>query len=147
MAVKIRGLDKAIEKLEKVGGRGALKRPMMKAVAHLHDKIAKYPPATAANSPGNGYSWYERGFGTRSRTGMAWPTSETLGRRWSHEVDGDGRRGVVGNNASYGPYVQSAEKQAAFHARDGWLTDEQVVEKEQRKVVGFFDDEVRDLTQ
>ena len=25
MAVKIRGLDKAIEKLEKVGGRGALK--------------------------------------------------------------------------------------------------------------------------
>ena len=43
--------------------------------------------------------------------------------------------------------MQSAEKQAAFHARDGWLTDEQVVEKEQRKVVGFFDDEVRDLTQ
>lgn len=147
MAVKVRGVDEVIRKLNKVGGPGALRRPMTKAVAHLHDRIAKYPPATTANSPANGYSWYERGFGTRSRTGRAWPTSETLGRRWTHEVDADGRRGVVGNNASYGPFVQSAEKQAAFHAARGWVTDEQVADKEADKVVGFFEDEIRDLTQ
>ena len=145
MAVKVRGVDEVIRKLNKVGGPGAFRRPMTKAVAHLHDRIAKYPPATTANSPANGYSWYERGFGTRTRTGRAWPTSETLGRRWTHEVSSDGKRGEVGNNASYGPNVQSAERQAAFHARRGWVTDEQVAEKEADKVVGFFDDEYRDL--
>lgn len=145
--VTVRGLDEIMRKLEKVGGSGVMKRPMTKAVAHLHSVIAIYPPATAANSPPgrNGYSWYERGFGTRTITGKAWPTSETLGRRWTHEVTENGRRGEVGNNAGYGPYVQSAEKQAAFHVQNGWVTDEQVAEKEADTVVGFFDDEYRDL--
>ena len=114
MAVQVRGLDDAIGKLEAVGKAGALRRPMTKATAHLHRVIAEYPASSTANSPANGYSWYERGFGRRSRTGRGWPTSETLGRRWTHEVSADGRTGRVGNNASYGPYVQSAEKQAAF---------------------------------
>lgn len=145
--VEIRGLDELIEKLEAVGKPGALKRPMTKAVAHLHRVIAEYAPSSGANSPGNGYSWYERGFGTRTRTGKGYPTSETLGKRWTHEVEADGKRGVVGNNASYGPYVQSAEKQAGFHAARGWQTDEKVAESEAGKVVGFFDDEVRKLTE
>lgn len=147
MSVTIRGVDEVIRKLEAVGRPGALRRPMTRSVAHLHDKIGKYPPSSIANSPGNGYSWYERGFGTRSRTGRGWPTSETLGRRWTHEVSPDGKTGRVGNNASYGPYVQSAERQAAFHARRGWETDEQVAAKEADTVVGFFDDEIRELTQ
>lgn len=146
MAVTVRGLDDVIKKLEAVGRPGALRRPMTKSVAHLHDKIAKYPPSSSANSPSNGYSWYERGFGTRARTGRAWPTSETLGRRWTHEVDADGKRGVVGNNASYGPYVQGAEQQVAFHAARGWETDKQVAEREQDKIVHFFEDEIEDLT-
>jgi hypothetical protein len=145
--VTVKGLDKVIAKLEAMSEPGALKRPMTKAVAHLHREIAEYPPASPANSPTNGYSWYERGFGTRSRTGLAWPTSETLGRRWTHEVDADGKKGVVGNNASYAPFVQSAEQQAAFHARRGWETDEKVAEREQDKVVKFFDDEYRSLSQ
>lgn len=143
--VTIRGLDEAIRKLDAVGRPGVFRRPMIKATAHLHSIIAVYPASTVANSPANGYSWYERGFGTRARTGRAWPSSETLGRRWTHEVSADGRRGVVGNNASYGPYVQSAEQQAAFHAARGWLTDEKVADKEAGKVESFFVDEVEDL--
>ena len=147
MTTQVRGLDEVIKKLEKVGGRGALKRPMAKSVAHLHNVIAIYPPATASNSPPgrNGYSWYERGFGTRTITGEAWPTSETLGRRWTHEVSADGRRGEVGNNASYAPQVQSEEMQLAFHKRNGWKTDVGVAESEADTVVGFFDDEIKEL--
>jgi hypothetical protein len=143
--VTIRGLDKVMAKLEKAGARGVLKKPMTKAVAHLHKEIAEYPAAGLANSPANGYSWYERGFGTKTRTGLAWATSETLGRRWTHEVNGDGTRGVVGNNASYGPYVQSEEKQAAFHKSRGWKTDVEVADKEAGKVVGFFEAAYREI--
>jgi hypothetical protein len=146
-SVQIRGLDKVMAKLDKVGKPGAFKRPMTKAVAHLHNRIAKYPPSSEANSPGSGYSWYERGFGTRTVTGRAYPTSETLGRRWTHDVSADGKRGVVGNNASYGPFVQSEEQQAAFHKRRGWETDVTVAEKEGKTVVGFFEDEIRELTE
>ncbi len=148
MATEIRGLDKVINKLEKIGGRGALLRPMKRATAYLHEKAATYPPATSANRPpgNNGYSWYERGFGTRTVTGAAFPTSETLGRRWTTEVSADGRKGVVGNNASYGPYVQSGEQQAGFHARNGWKTDAMIAEEEGDKVVGFFDEEIAELT-
>lgn len=143
--VQIRGLDELQKKFDALGKAGALKRPMTKAVAHLHREIAVYPPSSSANSPANGYSWYERGFGTRTRTGRAWPTSETLGRRWTHEVSADGKRGEVGNNASYGPFVQSEERQASFHKRRGWLTDEKVADKEAATVVGFFDDEIKQL--
>lgn len=143
--VTVRGVDEVMEKLRRVGAPGAFRRPMTKAVAHLHREIAVYPPSSTANSPANGYSWYERGFGTKTRTGRAWPTSETLGRRWTHEVSADGKRGEVGNNASYGPFVQSEERQASFHKRRGWVTDAQVAEKEAKKVVGFFDDEIKQL--
>lgn len=144
--VTVKGLDELIKKFDELGRPDALKKPMTKAVAQIHRVIAEYPPSTQANTPGNGYSWYERGFGTRTRTGRAWPTSETLGRRWTHEVDADGKRGVVGNNASYAPYVQSAEKQAAFHAGRGWLTDEKVAESEQDKIRGFFEDALQEIT-
>lgn len=143
--VTVIGIEPIIKKLEKAGGPGVLRRPMTKAVAHLHRVIAVYPAASSANSPANGYSWYERGFGVRTRTGRGYPTSETLGRRWTHVVKNDGKRGEVGNNASYGPYVQSDERQAAFHKRRGWKTDKDVADKEARKVVGFFDEEYRDL--
>lgn len=144
-AVTVKGLDKLIEKLERLGKADALKRPMTQAVQHLHDTIAEYPPSGIANSPMNGYSWYERGFGTRTRTGRAWNTSETLGRRWTEEVSANGQRGVVGNNASYAEYVQSAEKQAGFHAMRGWKTDEQVTREEAGVVVEFFNDAIARL--
>lgn len=143
--VQVRGLKEVMAKLEKAGGPGVMKKPMTKAVAHLHDVIAKYPPASAANSPANGYSWYQRGYGTKTRTGLSYATSETLGRRWTHEVSADGKRGEVGNNASYGPYVQSEERQASFHRARGWKTDVKVADEEARKVVGFFDTAYRDL--
>jgi hypothetical protein len=96
-------------------------RTMRQAVALVRGEIAEYPAATAANAPGSGYSWYERGFGTRTRTGLAYPTSEALGRSWTTQVRSGMAdwRGIVGTNVSYAGFVQG-EQQAGFHAVTGW---------------------------
>ena len=141
-AVTVRGLDELMRKLEAVGKPGALRKPMQQAVAHIHDAIAEYPPSSIANSPANGYAWYERGFGTKTRTGRSYPTSQTMGKRWTEDVSADGKRGVVGNNADYVEYVQSYEKQAAFHASRGWKTDADVAEAEADRVARYFSDAI-----
>ena len=59
-------------------------------------------------------------------------TSETLGRRWGVE-----RRGtigaVLGNIATYSPYVHDEEKQAKYHGRRGWVTDEKAIKRIERR--------------
>ena len=146
-SVTIDGLPRLARKLEKLGGRNVHRRPMQKTVLHVQRHIAKYPPATAANVPPgvNGYSWYERGFGTRSVTGKAWATSETYGRRWTSEVKDGGRRGIVGNNASYAPYLGDETQQAAWAAARGWLTVQDVVRNERRDILDFWRVEYRRL--
>lgn len=100
------------------------RRPMTKSVAHLHKEIADYSKVPAR--PGSGYR----------RTG-------TLGRKWVHRVEQEGRRGVVGNNAIYAPYVQSrARQRAPFRGR--WHTEADVAEKEAGTVAEFFRQAIRD---
>jgi hypothetical protein len=48
----------------------------------------------------------------------------------------------VGNNVPYGPYVQSKAKQARFHKRRGWMTDEQAVKKARPGIVQLFKDAI-----
>lgn len=90
--------------------------------------------------------WYERGYGTRwySRGKLQGRrTSQTLGRRWTISERNQGFTQVVGNNASYGPFVHSHERQAWFHRRRGWKTDEQVIEEESDTIVEFVEAEIR----
>lgn len=59
------------------------------------------------------------------------PHSEKLGSRWTtRRIAGQGYVGrEVGNNASYGPWVQSRELQARVH-QGRWQTDEEIVTRE-----------------
>ena len=140
MTVKIEGLDAIFKKLDGLGKPGVMKRPMNESLEHLHDKIAKYPKETAANRPPgrNGYSWYARGFGTRTRTGRGYATSEDLGPSWTHKTSANGRRGELTNAASYGQFVQDESRQTGFHKRTGWVTIQTVVKKEAAVVLGKF---------
>ena len=119
----------------------AVKAEMPGANDLVRNELATYPPASGANSPPgiNGYSWYERGFGTRTVTGRAYATSEALGRSWTTTVEGGGGtiRGIIGTNASYADYVQGP-KQASFHKPRGWLTVEQVLDTVKRDIETFF---------
>lgn len=112
------------------------------AVEIIRGGVAKYPKATAANKPPglNGYSWYERGFGTRTVTGRAYPTSETLGKSWTTKVTpiSGGVRGTVGTRTSYAPFVQDKERQAAFHRARGWPTVQGVLEARAEKIAALF---------
>jgi hypothetical protein len=105
-----------------------------KAIAlQVENEIAPYPPATEANSPGNPKGkWYERGYGPRwqRKDGSVGgsKTSQMLGRRWG--IRPFGRIGtLVGNTATYAPFVHSQEDQAAFHGRRGWKTDHAVLSR------------------
>jgi len=134
--VKLVGLDSLQRKL------GADFKPAMRAASkaialEIQGEIAPYPPATSANRPkGPGSKWYERGFGTKwmlkDGTVRGKKTSQTLGRRWG--IKGKGAIGaVLGNIATYSPYVHSHEEQAKYHGKRGWVTDEKAVERVERR--------------
>lgn len=105
----------------------------------LRGDIAEYPPLTAANTPpGINGRWYERGFGTRTVTGKAYPTSEVLGRSWTTKVTGQGPwQGHIGTTASYARPVKDKDEQVAVH-RGRHKTVQDSVKDNTRKVVNLI---------
>ncbi len=142
ITIQVEGLDEITKALSDVRLRQAVETGMRGAAEIVREPLATYPPASAANrSPGvNGYSWYERGFGTRTVTGRAYPTSQALGRSWTTDVVTRGKTiaGVIGTTVSYGPFVHG-EKQAGFHRARGWKRTQQVVRETERKVAVFLE--------
>lgn len=86
------------------------------------NRMAKYPQKPAGS--------------TYDRTG-------TLGKRWTYRLRGSGRELEirVGNNTVYGPWVQSEQFQARVH-KGHWQTDEQVLNQEDDRIRGFFEDAI-----
>jgi hypothetical protein len=75
--------------------------------------------------------WYERGYGSRWHGGTGGrQTSKTLGRSWTIESRNSGYGAVVGNNATYGPYVQDADRQTIWAGVYGWETVQDVSDEE-----------------
>lgn len=117
--ITITGIDALVRKLNSMERvNDVLSAPMQRAVLRLQRDMADYPP----QRPGSSYV----------RTG-------TLGRRWTTKVErqSDGLTGRVGNNTVYGPFVQSSRFQAAVH-RGRWQTDEQILERNQQRIVDDF---------
>ena len=137
-SIRIEGMERIQKKLDSMANQAYMEGAMTAAVTIIHTDIAQYPDATEANNPAN-KRWYERGYGSRYRRkdgsigGKR--TSQTLGRRWTKAVQNRGTRGVVGNNATYAPYVQDAERQAAAHTAHGWDTIQAVVGRQKGRVV------------
>jgi hypothetical protein len=113
-------LDQALDRL----GGDVLRRPMTQSLALLQAEMADYPPPPSGS--------------TYRRTG-------TLGRSWTSQITGSGKdmKGEVGNNVSYGPYVQDAERQA--RRMKHWQTDEQVARDNERRIISLFDEYLQGL--
>lgn len=139
--IHIAGLDRLYAKFRTIEGLRPLVDEIQACGIYLKGKIAQYPRATFANAPGEYPSrWYQRGYGPKwalkSGGVHGIKTSETLGRRWTKDSRDNGLTAVIGNNTSYGPYVQSEEDQTIFHGVYGWQTDEDIVKQERNYVVG-----------
>ena len=105
--ITITGIEELFRKLDTVIAIETLVPPMQRSVYRMVNAMADYPPPPAKSR--------------YARTG-------TLGRRWTSKVarQSSGVTGTVGNNTSYGPFVQSKAFQARVH-RGRWQTDEQVL--------------------
>lgn len=73
--------------------------------------------------------------------------SEVLGKSWATAVtpDEDGVTGEIGNNASYAPEVQSADRQWRVHAMRGWGTLEKALEDATPEIIDEFEKGVEEL--
>ena len=117
--IQLRGIEEAMAKLGVAESIEMLRPPMERSMLLLMADMAKYP---------------------RQRSGSRYRRTGTLGRRWTKSVRADygGLTGAVGNNTPYGPYVQSAERQAWMH-QGVWQTDEAVAHRRQSEIVGDFE--------
>jgi hypothetical protein len=141
VVISFEGLQPLLRKLEQAGKLDGVKAAIRAGAENVKGSVNQYPPSSSANSPKSRGRWYERGYGIRwyDREGtlQGRRTSETLGRRWTtRSVDG-GMGAIVGNNASYGAYVQDEERQARFHGARGWKTIQKVAQEEGPQVVGY----------
>ena len=122
--ITIKGVDAAVKKLGKAAAIKTLQAPMQRSVMRLQRDMAEYP----TQRPGSAYR----------RTG-------TLGRRWITSVSrkGGGLVGKVGNNTTYGPFVQSSQFQARVH-RGRWQTDADVMDRNKAAIEADFARAIRE---
>lgn len=139
--IKVDNSD-ALRKLNRAESEivGVLRAPMQRSLAVLHDDMATYP----ATRPGQRYI---RGKGPINAAGEVTAlTSQQLGKRWTERITtGAGViRGELGNNTTYGPYVQDSEEQAWMHV-GRWTTDQEAAEANAGRIQGFFADAIDDF--
>lgn len=145
--VQVRGLNELLRKLDNVQGLRAAVKALRASAVHIKGKVADYPTSTMANQPKTYPGrWYERGFGPKwarkdGSVGGA-KSSETLGRKWTTAARNGGLTQVVGNNVSYGPYVQDRDEQNKALAGYGWKTIQDVTEEESDRILRFVKDEI-----
>ena len=118
VSISITGVSELTRKFGKLGSIDIFRRPMQRSVMRLQRDMAQYP----TKKPGSSYI----------RQG-------TLGRRWTTAVQqsAHGMTGKVGNNTSYGPFVQSSQFQANVH-QGRWQTDEDVLERNRTDIMADF---------
>jgi len=140
-SIKIEGLDRAIRKCEKIGNLDVVKAGLKAAGVHVKGKIAKYPPRTYVPQPFKTFkqrAWFFAALKSGEievpyRRGQS-PGSEDLGQKWTVKERKGGLQVVVGNNVSYGPYVQGPGEQASFMKARSWKTTDQVAQEETAEV-------------
>ncbi len=135
--IVIEGLEDIIRKFD--NARPAISDALLAGAIHVKGKIAIYPPQTHPTRQSVYGSSFQsdrqrRWFFAVGIHQTPYARTSNLANRWTISSSMDGLAQIVGNNTSYGPYVQGAGMQSLYHRAQGWLTEEQVAEQESGKV-------------
>jgi hypothetical protein len=127
--------EQLIKKLSRIDDPRLRQLIAIRLRTELHNRIAPYPPGTEANRAAPGKTHYQRGYGsvyTRKSDGRRTSrrTSQMAGRKWRMgELVGGA---TLKNTASYSIYLHDKEHQPPYHARRGWQTWQEGLQKMQR---------------
>lgn len=144
--IEIKGLEKLTKGLAALGRLDVVKDAIGAGAEHLQGKIKPYPPRkhVRIEEVGGWKSEKQRRwfFAALARGEIDVPyrrgqssTSEDLGDKWTIKQQDKGLGAVIGNNVSYGIYVQDADNQSKMHELIGWKTTDEVVDQERETVI------------
>lgn len=145
-SVRIKGLEQLQRKLKRIEDLEPIKRAVKDAGTHVREKVSKYPPRKYVSIQDIG-GWasdrQRRFFFWALRTGRIEvpyrrgqsPGSEDLGQSWAVKTEKQGMSAVIGNDASYGPFVQDKSRQSRMHKAIGWKTAQDVADEEEDTVL------------
>ncbi len=146
--IEIRGLEKLSKGLIMLGKLDDVKDSILEGAEHLKDKIADYPSQkyVSIQEAGGWASEKQRIYVIAMLASGAWDSpyrrgqsgsSEDLADKWTiTSIDG-GLGAKVGNNVSYGPYVQDPDEQSKMMELRGWQTTDDVAKDEADQVVSL----------
>ncbi len=111
------GIEDAIDALQKRGAKAldVLEPPLRRGALRIESTMKVYP---------------------QQKKGTRYRRTGTLGRRWTTKAERSATRleVEVGNNTVYGPFVQSAARQAWMH-KGAWQTDDDAVERNRDAII------------
>ena len=146
ITIDLQGEERLMRKLKNLENPSkAMARGLKNYLGDIKKDIIAYAPESAANrSPGiNGYSWYQRGFGTKTITGRRYPRSQRMSTKWKFEtrvLSGRVRSKII-NNATYSPYVVG-DLQAKFHKARGWKRADETIKATTKDAVKLIEKEI-----
>lgn len=118
-SITIKGVDAVLRKIDKIESPKLRRDALQVGLNVAHEIISEYPPQAA---PSSKRGKYIRGKGWQTASGKQYYTSQDLGAKWNTRVTND--KGILGNAASYAPYVQGSRRtkpgQARLHDRNNW---------------------------
>lgn len=137
LTVTVEGLAALQAKLNRVANVGAvLRTPFVQTASDIRTHMKEYPPASEANMPRPGHTYYKRGYGpiyVRKRDGgmTGRKTSQMLNRSWTTQnvFTENSAQVTIGTRVSYARYVHWGPKQARFHKARGWRTVQDAARK------------------
>ena len=143
--IEIKGLDKLVKKIDKLGKMDAVKVALKQAATFLAGEMAEYPPQTAANQPPTPF--YIRGRGLQTASGNLF-NSGNIANSWERakpQIRDRGMTVAIGSNVSYVRFVQSKDDQARWMKDIGWQTDQQVLDENKDEVTEYLADAIHKI--
>lgn len=136
--IVVEGAENIMKKFDEI--RPAVSDALLAGAIHVKGKISTYPPQTHPTRKSVYGSSFQserqrRWFFAVGIYQTPYARTSNLAKRWTIWSSMDGFTQIVGNNTSYGPYVQGAGAQSLYHKAQGWLTEAEVAEQERDRVV------------